>query len=39
LHAQIAATERLNVIAAVLPGPWHPGSPKEPSATGQIVCY
>jgi FMNH2-dependent dimethyl sulfone monooxygenase len=23
-HALIAATERLNVIAAVLPGPWHP---------------
>lgn len=23
-HALLAATERLNVIAAVLPGPWHP---------------
>ncbi|HEY4043615.1 MAG TPA: LLM class flavin-dependent oxidoreductase, partial [Rhodopila sp.] len=23
-HALIAATERINVIAAVLPGPWHP---------------
>lgn len=23
-HALLAATERLNVIAAILPGPWHP---------------
>ncbi len=32
-HALIAATERLNVIAAILPGPWHPAVVAKQIAT------
>lgn len=32
-HALIASTERLNVIAAILPGPWHPAVVAKQIAT------
>jgi dimethylsulfone monooxygenase len=32
-HALIAATERINVIAAILPGPWHPAVVAKQIAT------
>ena len=36
-HVLIAATERLNVIAAVLPGPWHPALlAKQIATTSQL---